>query len=245
LIKQQIQLVIANEDAIALAQALAHTNTASDKFASFLRANATADLDAADTESDLGVQFFLALPDPVPGSPQVASRVDPFFLPGLAKAGTIRIPVMAARDPGFRNVPNEVAQIRQIVDVMRGMIDNVKATVDRAHTIQLKVQELHAGGSRGDPTLIYEGYYHEENNQPLQFVGAGGARSEDDPRVTKAQATAEKLRAAGVAAELAYMGIPEYEKLAQEWSDLLAVPVGAGAGLVARSVPAASLRTRG
>jgi hypothetical protein len=222
LIKQQIQLVIENEDSLALAQALAHTNTASDKFERFLRVKDTADLDAAATESDLGVQFFLALPDPAPGTPQVASRIDPFFLPGMAKAGTIRILVMLAQDPGFRNIPNDVAQIQHIVTVLGGMINNVKTIVDQAHTIELKAHEIHVGGSPGDPTIIYDGYYHEERGQPLQFFSAGGARDFEDPRVTKARNAAEKAREAGVAAELAFMGVPGYEKLVQQWMNLLA-----------------------
>jgi hypothetical protein len=224
LIKQQIALVIENEDSIALAQALAHTNTASDKFERFLRVKDAADLDGAATESDLGAQFFLALPDPTPGAPQVASRIDPFFLPGMAKAGTIRILVMLAQDPGFRNIPNDVAQIQQIVRVLQGMIDNVKTIVDQAHTIELKVRELHVGGSPGNPTLIFDGYYHEEDGQPLQFFSALAARNFDDPKVTKARNAAEKAREAGVAAELAFIGVPGFDKLAQQWMNLLATP---------------------
>ncbi len=236
LIKQQIQLVIENEDALALAQALAHTNTAADKLARFLRTRSASDLEDADTESDLGVQFFLALPDPTPDAPQVASRIDPFFLPGMAKAGVIRMLVIIEQDPGYRAIPDDVNQIQQMMALLRGMIDYVKTTVDQAHTVELKAHEIHTAH---DPTIIYDGYYHEERLQPLEFFSAHGVRDLDDPKATKAHDEAEHARQQGVLAELAFMGVPGFETLLNQWASLLAKPnlgalrAGADAGLLA------------
>jgi hypothetical protein len=224
LIKQQIRLVIQNEDTIALAQALAHSRTGSDKFERFLRTKDALDIDDADTESDLGVQFFVNLPDPQPGATLVANRIDPFFLPGAVKAGTIRILVIIKQDPGFRTIPNDVDQINNIINLVQGMVDNVRNIVNAAHTVQLKAHELHTSTKTSGPVIVYDGVFHEEHGQPLQFFSAGEARNEDDPRLRKAFTAAEAARTAGVSAELAFLGIPQTEKIVNQWRKALARP---------------------
>jgi hypothetical protein len=238
LIKQQIQLVIQNEDTLALAQALAHSRTGSDKLARFFRTNDALDLEAGDTESDLGIQFFLSLPDPQ-ADPTVASRVDPFFMPAAVKAGTIRILVLIKEDPGFRSIPEDVAQINNIIQLIQGMVDRVKRTVDAAHTVELKTTALHTAHGQ---VIIYHGYAHEEHGLTLEFFATGGARDFDDPRVAKAEGKADAARQAGVDAELEFMGIPQIEHILAQWAQLVARPhpqpgvvgVGTGVGVVAR-----------
>jgi hypothetical protein len=224
LIKKQIQMLAQNEDTLALAGALAHSRTGSDKFSRFLRTKATVDLNDADTQSDLGIQFFLNLPDPQPGPTLVASRIDPFFLPAAVKAATIRIMVIILQDPGFRSIPDDVDQINNIISLIQGMVDNVKATVNAAHTVQLKAHELHTSRGSSNPVIIFDGYYHVERGHLLQFFSAGGARNEDDPRVVKAQKQAEAARNAGVAAELAFLGITQIDRLLAQWRQILVHP---------------------
>jgi hypothetical protein len=219
LIRQQVQLIIENEDTLAMAEATAHSRTASDKLARFVRSRDSEDLRAADTESDLGIQFFLALPDPS-ADPTVASRTDPFFLPGVAAAGTVRTLVIAAEDPGYRTIPNDVQQIQNAVDLLAGMIESLKTAVDRRHTIAVKAIRLKLG--HGD-VIRYLGWYHEEDLQQFQFFGVQGIVTDpEDPHLRKAEAAAEKAREAGVRAELSFLGLPGYESLLKQWQAAIA-----------------------
>jgi hypothetical protein len=237
LIQEQIQMVVQNENAIALADALAHTATASDKLQRYLRTKDQPDLDDADTESDLGIQFFLALPSTSAGTG--ASQTDPFFLPGIAKAATIRTMVIVTQDKNFLSAPNDVDQINNMIGLLQGMIDFVKATVNAAHTVQIQGHEI--GKPQGtNITLSYDGYWHEERGRQLQFFSSGGARDFDDPRVTKARNEAEQARQAGVDGELAYMGIPGFETLVGQWQQLL-IPQFRRAPVIGR-LPEAGLR---
>lgn len=242
LIDQQIKLVLENEDSIALASAMAHTGTAMDKLTRYLRVGDPADLESADTESDLGIQFFLALPETA-SDPSQASQTQPFFIPGITKAGTVRVLVLMANDGVVRRIASDVQQIKAIIALADGMIGSVSAAVDSAHTVVLKTTEipnaeaadedpLTPGTDRraagGAPEVIYDGYDHEERGQVLGFYSADGARTFNDPRVTRAKAAADAGRKQGVAEELAFLGIPQIESLVGKWQALLVNPVTVG-----------------
>jgi hypothetical protein len=195
--EQQIQRVLENENAIALADALAHSGTAMDHLTTFMRTRNTTDLAAADNESDLGIHFLLALPATASDLGQ-ASQTQPYFLPGIAKAGTVRILVSIARDGNaLWRVEADVTQIQEIIALMEGMLSSIKGTVNAAHTAVWGTEP-----SVADPVVW--GYFHEERGQVLQFFSAGPAATNAaeyetiQKRVVAARAAADAARAAGV-----------------------------------------------
>jgi hypothetical protein len=236
LIDQQIQLVLQNENAIALAQALAHSATALDHLIEVMTGPSADDVAAADNESDLGIQFFLALP--AAGSdPGQASQTQPYFLPGIAKAGTVRILAIAARDgTELWTIPSDVSEVQQIIALMEGMISAIQATVNAAHTVvwggdpfgnaaQIIVpSEDPSGRDPEPPDPIVSGYLVEDHGQLVQFFSAGPAPNQPGV-VAQAKDEAEAARAAGAANELAYMGIPQYQTLVeQSWQVAITAP---------------------
>jgi hypothetical protein len=218
LIRQQIQVVLDNENAIAIAQALAHTNTALDKMNEYLRAPNATLLDDADTESDLGIQFFLALPAGDSSSAGLATRTDPMFIPAISAAAVTRVLVLGTMNPNVPADAGAVAQIKNIISLFQGMIDTVTQSVSDAHTIAPKAVEIKRATG---PVVMYEGYSHQEYGQVLRYFAAPPSTDFQNPTMTKAKQEAEAARKAGVSAELAYIGIPEFEQLVQQWSAIV------------------------
>jgi len=204
--EQQIQLVLENENAIALADALTHSGTAMDHLTTFMRTRNPTDLAAADNESDLGIHFFLALPATASDLGQ-ASQTQPYFLPGIAKAGTVRILVSIARDGNaLWRVEADVTQIQEIIALMEGMLSSIKGTVNAAHTVvwgtepavACRMGLLPRGARPGTAVL---------------FGGSGGyqcRRIRDYPEARCGRQSCGRRRASGWGtAELAFMGIPQ------------------------------------
>lgn len=225
LIVQQIQLVMENEDAIALAEALAHSGTAMDHLTSWLHTKQDADLQFALNESDLGIQFFLALPATAQ-DPGQASQTQPYFLPGMAKAGTVRVLALMARDgTELWRLPADVGEVSVIIALLEGMIASVEATVNAAHTVVWGQQPDSA-----DPVIW--GYFHEERGAVIQFFPAGPAATnaaeaaQSQKLVAAARSRADAARAAGVAAELAFIGIPDDQALIDgQWKVVITNPI--------------------
>ena len=235
LILQQIQLVLANENAIALADALAHTGTAMDHLTNWLRTKTASDLDAADNESDLGIQFFLALPA-AGEDPGQASQTQPYFLPGIAKAGTVRVLALMARDgTALWKVGADVNEATAIIGLMEGMLASIEATVNAAHTVVWGRLPASA-----DP--VEWGYFHEEHGIVLQYFNAGPSATnaaefaQRQKLIARARSDADAARAAGVAAELAFIGVPDYQAIVDgQWKVAITNPVhkvGVGPGRV-------------
>src|SRR6516164_5905279 len=83
LIRQQIHLVIDTVNRDAMALALSRSDIAAARIQDFLARNDIAALETAKTESIGGLRFFTELGLTAPDLP--------FFMPGLIKAGTVRI----------------------------------------------------------------------------------------------------------------------------------------------------------
>jgi hypothetical protein len=225
LIVQQIQLVMQNEDAIALAEALAHSGTAMDHLANWLATTQDADLQFALNESDLGIQFFLALPATAQ-DPGQASQTQPYFLPGMAKAGTVRVLALMARDgTELWRIPADVQEISEIIALVEGMITSIEASVNAAHTVVWGPQPDSA-----DPVIW--GYFQEERGAVIEFFPAGplvtntAEYAQSQKLVAAALSRAEAARAAGVAAELEFLGIPHFQALVDgQWKVIITDPI--------------------
>jgi hypothetical protein len=200
-----------------------------------MKGQRAADLEDADTESDLGIQFFLNLP--AAGSdPGQASQTQPFFLPGISKAGMVRVLVLLAEDSPVRSKEDDVRQIDAIITLAQGMIDTVTATVTSAHIINLVTTTMPAAeaadehprqpGQPAEPVVLYQGYWHEERGIQLQFFSAGDdVQKSNDPRLAHAKAEAETALEQGVTAELADLGIPQFQELVQTWKNQVVSPI--------------------
>ncbi len=224
LIEQQTQIIVDTVNRDTMALALSRSDIAASRIQEFLANNNNQALEAAKTESIGGVRFFTELGL---NSPDL-----PFFLPGLVKAGTIRIFVIAAEPPSVRE-PRAVVvdDINLMVTFLASMIDSIKRKVDAAHTISRKSHTIPCSAlpqiTAGLPhriVFVIDGYTHEENGVRLQFFDAqqGNPPCEQPSGLEQAaQSAAIQARSQGVADELAFLGIPGFEQILQSWRNLL------------------------
>ena len=234
LIQGQTQIIVDTVNRDGMAAALANSDVASARIQAFLSNGDKEALETAVTELIRGVQFFTEL--------NLSSYADLlFFLPGLVKAGTIRVFVLASEPQSVREPTNVIVDnISSMANLLSTMIDTIKSTVDAAHTVNAKTRVVRCpllpqiseraepvqGGSFRD-VIVVDGYYHEERGQILASFDAS---VEVDPcdRSYKpnpaALATAQKARAQGVGHELAFIGIPYFEQILQLWRNLIRVP---------------------
>lgn len=233
LIQQQTQIVVDTVNRDGMALALSRTDVANARIQAFLSNGDVTALETAETESIAGVQFFNEL-----GLTSFADML--FFLPGLVKAGSIRVLVLAS-EPAATREPNSVIvdNVGSMVNLLSNMIDTIKATTDAAHTVNEKShtahcpvnQPVHAGEAPGPSApfkevKVIDGYYHEERGEILAFFDAQqGANPCEQPSGHEgaALAAAQQARTQGVADELAFIGIPYFEKVLQSWNNLIAV----------------------
>jgi hypothetical protein len=241
LVAQQTQLVLKDIDTVALADALAHSATAMDHLATWLRTKNDPDLEFALNESDLGIQFFLALPATA-DDPGQASQTQPYFLPGMAKAGTVRTCVLTARDgTALWRVHEDVEEVTEIIALLEGMIDSIEATVNAAHIVEWgKVPDT------ADP--VEWAYFHEEAGTVLETFTVGPLATNEasyeqvQKRVAQMLKAAQAARAQGVTGELGFMGIPTYQALIDtRWKVAITDPVRVQVG-GARAVVGAERR---
>jgi hypothetical protein len=226
LINKQSQMILQNEDRLAVATAIGHSNTALDKLARVARTKDRADLEAADTESDIGVQFFLALP---------ADPPDPFFLPGLSKAGSVRVLTIVAEDPDFRSRPEDVSQIADLSLRFASLIESVKQTVRASHTLTFGSEifsfPITSGTAPGGPDTFDASVPYVVHFSHGVEVGTRNYIFSDNDLVdgelplgyppaheqAEAVALAQSESDSGVSEELSFLAIPQFETILNSW----------------------------
>lgn len=232
LIAQQTQIIVNTINRDTMALALSRTDIATSRIQEFLSTNDSAALEAAKTESIGGVSFFTEL--------GLTSPDLSFFLPGIVKAGMMRIFVIASEPLSLREPPAVVTNdVNLMITYLSTMIDSVKRTVDAAHTVS---QQSHTVPCPAIPAVtaastgtqlasrivrVIDGYTHEEDGVQLQFFDAQGIDKStpcDQPSglEQKALDDAVQARNQGVSDELAFLGIPAFEQILQQWRNLLA-----------------------
>ncbi len=226
LIMQQTQRVVDTVNRDAMALALSRSDIAASRIQEFLANHDNQALEAAKTESIGGVSFFTEL-----GliSPDLS-----FFLPGLIKAGTIRIFVIASEPTRLRE-PRAVIvdDVNLMVTFLAAMIDSIKRVVDAAHTVNQMSHTVACAplpqspvpmGLRHRIVTVIDGYAHEENGVVLEFFDAQQGHPQcEQPSGLEAGArlAAIQARTQGVADELAFLAVPSYDQILQSWRNLL------------------------
>ena len=166
LIQQQTQIIVDTVNRDGMALALSRSDVATARIQTFLANGDNNALETAETESIAGVQFFNEL-----GLSSYADML--FFLPGLVKAGSVRIFVIASEPLRVREPKNVIVDsIGSMVTLLANMIETIKSTVDAAHTVNEKShtarcpvhQPIHGSAPVREVTVI-DGYYHEERGQ--------------------------------------------------------------------------------
>jgi len=224
LITQQTQIVVDTVNRDTMALALSRSDIANGRIQDFLTNNNSQALETAKTESIGGVRFFTELGVNAPDLP--------FFIPGLVKAGTIRIFVIASEPLALRE-PRAVVvdDVNLMVTFLASMIDAIKRKVDAAHTVTRISHSIRCSavpqltvGPPGRTVFVIDGFDHEENGVRLEFFDAqrGNPPCEQPSGFeNEAQAAAIQARNQGVADELAFLGIPAFEQILQSWRNLL------------------------
>ena len=235
LIQEQTQIIVDTVNRDGMALALSSSDVAAARIQAFLSDNDPAALETAISESIAGVSFFAEL--------NLSSPADLlYFLPGLVKAGAIRIFVIFSEPPASREPTSVVvANINSMVTLLSAMIDSVIATTNAAHTVGVKshttrcsvipevVQGRSAPAGLGSPVrtvTVIDGYTHDEHGVVLQFFDAqqGNPPCEQPSGHEKAAlAAAQQARSQGVSDELAFIGIPAFQQILQSWTELFAL----------------------
>lgn len=224
LIKQQTQIIVDNQNRDAMALALSRSDIAASRIQEFLTNKDTQALETAKTESIGGVRFFTELGLNAPDLP--------FFMPGLVKAGSIRIFVIASEPLALRE-PRAVVvdDVDLMVASLAAMTGAVKRNVDAAHIVNRLSHSIRCAplpqltvGPPGRTVFVIDGFTHEEDAIRLAFFDAqrGNPPCEQPSGLeSEAQAAAIQARNQGVADELAFLGVPAVEQILQSWRQLL------------------------
>ncbi len=217
-----------------MALALSSSDVAAARIQAFLSDNDPAALESAISESIAGVSFFAEL--------NLSSPADLlYFLPGLVKAGAIRVFVIFSEPPASREPASVIVDnINSMVALLSAMIDSVIATTNAAHTVGVKshttrcsaipqVVPGHSTPAFGSPVrtvTVIDGYSHNEHGVVLQFFDAqqGNPPCEQPSGHERAAlAAAQQARNQGVTDELAFIGIPSFQQILQSWTELFAL----------------------
>lgn len=219
LISRQTSRILERLDELANTQAVAHARTALNQLFQYKQTNDNAKLNNADRDSTLAVEL-------------LKPQTDPFFLGGLACAGTVRIDVLRALDPEFFRNPLHVGQINGFADEFAGMLETARRAAIASHIISYGTATFTRLGPHGDPIEDAVDYVAHEQltrdpSNPLLFRSTvlksypydaphgPGQRSREE-----AEALAHGNREAGIQAELAYLSIPRFESLLATWRNL-------------------------
>jgi hypothetical protein len=205
----------------AMAEALSHCDAAIAQLEIFAQTRDPQTLVAANTESVLGLQFFVNL-----------RSEDLFFLPGIIKGGTTRIAVITAQNQ--ISLPGNINQINQAIDEFQRMINILKAKIDAAHIVEQRIRIVQCPANpalgRSDLDAVREveiivAFAHEEAGQTLKVFEVerppGLNRCEQSPFVSRTRNEATQARAEGVIEEQNDLGVPGYEGLLQSWKNFL------------------------
>jgi hypothetical protein len=124
------------------------------------------------------------------------------------------------------------------------MIDSVVSTITAAHTVNTESHTIRCSAlqqvveantpyaNKPDfdtpyrTVTVIDGYYHEERGVILQFFDAqrGNPPCEQPSGFEEeALAAAEQACTQGIADELAFIGIPQFQQILQSWQDLITI----------------------
>jgi hypothetical protein len=244
LITQQAQLTRDTINRDTMAVALSNSGLAANAIQNFLSSGRSDDLETAKNYSTLGFEYFTSL--------NLTSAADlAFFMPGLIKAGTIRLFVLASEPLSARETQSVfIGDISSMVALLTSMVNSLQSTTDANHIVTTKhhtvkcsaipqVVEASAVPSLPPPhsrtVTVIDGYSHVErvvatdgsgnvSLTPIAFFDAqqGNPQCEQPSGLEhSALAAAEQDRSLGVTQELAYIGYPYFQQVLQAWTTFL------------------------
>jgi hypothetical protein len=128
LIATQIRFTVDTVNRDAMALALSRSDVAIARLQDFIAEHDAQALETAKSESIAGVSFFTEL--------GLSAADLSFFLPGLIKAGTIRLFVIASEPAAAREPRTVVVDgVTSMINSLRAMIDGIKQPIAGAHRI--------------------------------------------------------------------------------------------------------------
>jgi hypothetical protein len=237
LIQQQTQIIVDTVNRDGMALALSNSDVAMAQIQDFL-SNNNDSLVTAEADSVAGISFFSELDLTAPADLL-------FFLPGLVKAGTVRVFVIASEPLKDREPTDVIVEnITAMITLLSAMIDSVVSTITAAHTINTKSHTIRCSAlqqvveantpyaNKPDfdtpyrTVTVIDGYYHKERGIILQFFDAqrGNPPCEQPTGFEEeALAAAEQARTQGISDELSFIGIPQFQLILQSWQNLITV----------------------
>jgi hypothetical protein len=212
LINTESQRVIEHLDLLALQHAIAQAKTAENDLRDYKTTGFHDYLANAADQSSSATEFLI-------------QQNDPYYIVGLVTAGNARIDVFRASDPNWAHNPGYVSEINGLIGRLAGMLDTVRNSVESLHNIGEYVDyATHIG-----PPPIYETIDGVGHSDPIGYVEhlhrgrivSSFAYSPEDP-ASRAQAItdAQHDRSVGIANELAYLSIPQFQSILDSWRNL-------------------------
>jgi hypothetical protein len=223
---QLIDQVITQQNQIAMAQALEHSQAALAAIGEFVSDGNQLALQSAKDHSNEAVSFFTGLPLDFAGLT--------FYLPGLVKATIVRLAVVAAEPPTAHEKESLIIQeFIKTETYLNQMISRVEARVDSAHIVTSIPGHASCLDESGDkirhvPINFIAGFSHDEYGNRLAYFNAQrGDPCDRFPHVgydKGAEEAAYQARSQGANDELAALGIPFYRSVLKTLQDVTPSP---------------------
>lgn len=212
LINTQVQRVIDNEKTLANQDAIAHAVTAERDLYDYKLTGDKSYLAFAANESSLATAF-------------LEQQTDPFYIGGLICAGNARIDVFRALKPDWAHDPVLVGEVNELINSLAGMINTVRQSVESAHTVAAGSEYTYIDPSFKPPGYTDYFYSHFDKGEeisrflydtvPEKYRGHRKYYTQDG-----AEAAADQNRLVGIAQELAFLSIPNFELVLNTWEEL-------------------------
>jgi hypothetical protein len=155
----------------------------------------------------------------------VEKQTDPFYIGGLICAGNARIDVFRALEPDWVHDSVLVGEANKLIKSLTGMISTVQQSVTSGHTVAPGSEFTSLPPSFRPPGYTDYFFSHFDKGEPIsrflydtvpaQYRGNRKYYTRDG-----AAAAANKDRLVGIANELTFLSIPNFEQIREIWKDL-------------------------
>jgi hypothetical protein len=215
LLNTEIQRDIMHQDQLADQVAISHAKTAENLLYTYKLTHQYDSLNSADVESSNATEF-------------LRQQTDPFYIAGLIDAGNARIDFLRALDDyqrthdpnyhGWAHDPVRLLEVNGLINSLAGMIDTVRNSVDLAHTITDDSENFPL---EGETDYFYSHRHRGDTVNSWTYLITIPHEHPIAPYTQpQAWAAAQADRSRGIANELAYLSIPQFQSVLDTWRDL-------------------------